>query len=64
MKLSAFVVLGAVLGAHAAFYERFEDVPIKKWDFIVVGGMLSSSRSILPTLTHDTAFQVVLAAMS
>jgi hypothetical protein len=62
MKLSAFVVLGAILGAHAAFYERFEDVPTKKWDFIVVGGMLSS-RSIL-TRDSDMAFQVVLAAMS
>ena len=46
MKLSAFVVFGAFLGAEAAFYERFEDVPIKKWDFIVVGGMFSLSTLV------------------
>jgi hypothetical protein len=62
MKLSAFVVLGAALCANAAFYERFEDIPIKRWDFIVVGGTLSSSRSRI--LTHNMSFQVVLAAMS
>jgi hypothetical protein len=47
MKFSApaFVVLSTVLRVHGAFYERFEDVPVKKWDFIVVGGMLASSMS-------------------
>jgi hypothetical protein len=43
MKFSAlaFIVLSTILRVHGAFYDRFEDVPIKKWDFIIVGGLLS-----------------------
>jgi hypothetical protein len=54
MKLSAFVVLAAALGVHGAFYERFEDIHIKEFDFIIIGGVISSSAlHVLSVLTCD-----------
>jgi hypothetical protein len=31
-------LLAVFLPVHGLFYERFEDLPVQKFDFIVVGG--------------------------
>jgi heme/copper-type cytochrome/quinol oxidase subunit 1 len=39
IMFTALVLLSVVLGVHAAFYTWFEDIPVKQYDFIVVGGI-------------------------
>ncbi|KAF7344762.1 Aryl-alcohol oxidase [Mycena venus] len=57
--LHLLLLLAVILPVHSLFYDRFEDLPVQEFDFIVVGGG-TAGNVVANRLTEDADVRVLV----